>query len=131
MGGRAACSGLMQGGLWQALRAFTREGDAVALMRPLYTPLQELVGGAGRRLVALDGMDSSGSEPRQLSLDLDALRATLSGPAVKLLIWCSPHNPSGRVWTRTELRGVAALCHELGVFIISDEIWAGVRLVCL
>ena len=47
---------------------------------------------------------------------------------VKLLIWCSPHNPGGRVWTEEELRSVSDICKKHGVFIVSDEIHADLTL---
>jgi cystathionine beta-lyase len=102
-----------------ALQAFTEPGETVALIRPLYTPLQQLVTGSGRRLVAVDA--SPGSDT-SLVLDLALLRSTLVAEGARALIWCSPHNPSGRVWTEEEVCAVAGLCKELGVFIISDEI---------
>ena len=104
-----------------ALRAYTKPGDAVAVVRPLYTPLQTLVVGSGRRLVSVDAGPGAAVES-PLTLDLAALRASLAAERVAALIWCSPHNPSGRVWTRAELRAVATMCKELDVFIISDEI---------
>ena len=100
-----------------ALQAFTGAGDAVAVIRPLYTPLQQLVTGSGRRLVAVDA-----AFDRSAALDFGVLRSTLQENDVKALIWCSPHNPSGRVWNPEELRAVAVICIDLGVFIISDEI---------
>ena len=41
---------------------------------------------------------------------------------VKLLLFCSPHNPVGRVWKREELEKVAALCLKYHVTLVSDEI---------
>lgn len=41
---------------------------------------------------------------------------------VKLYIFCSPHNPVGRVWTEEELRRIAEICLANDVFILSDEI---------
>ena len=45
-------------------------------------------------------------------------------PATKLLHFCNPHNPGGRVWSVDELRLIAQLCRQEGVLLISDEIWA-------
>jgi cystathionine beta-lyase len=55
-------------------------------------------------------------------INFDALRARFAADNVKLLVWCSPHNPSGRVWSRQELTRVIELAREFGVKIISDEI---------
>lgn len=43
---------------------------------------------------------------------------------VKVFILCSPHNPVGRVWTKSELQKIADLCIAYNVIIISDEIHA-------
>lgn len=110
-----------------AIRAFTEPGDGVALVRPLYTPLQSAVTAEGRRLVAVDARSQRG-RGSPLELDLAVLRAVLAAERPRALIWCSPHNPSGRVWSRDELRAVAAMCDELDVFIIADEVWADLTL---
>ena len=56
-------------------------------------------------------------------IDLDALDTALARPEVTSLLWCSPHNPTGRVWTRDELRAVAECCVRHEVFVMSDEVW--------
>ena len=47
---------------------------------------------------------------------------------IRTLIFCSPHNPTGRVWEREEVEAVAALCEKYDVTIISDEIWSDIVL---
>lgn len=56
------------------------------------------------------------------TIDFDDLDKKLSDPMVKLLIWCNPHNPSGRMWTEEELKKVAAMVEKYNLWIISDEI---------
>lgn len=41
---------------------------------------------------------------------------------MKLLLWCNPHNPTGRMWTEEELRKVADIVERNDLWIISDEI---------
>ncbi len=48
--------------------------------------------------------------------------AALAEPKNTLLLLCSPHNPTGKVWRREELETMAALCQKHGVRVISDEI---------
>jgi cystathionine beta-lyase len=50
------------------------------------------------------------------------LEAALAEPKNTLLLLCSPHNPTGKVWRREELQTMAALCQKHGVRVISDEI---------
>ena len=56
------------------------------------------------------------------SIDFDALEKDAESPMVKLLIWCNPQNPTGRVWTEEELKRVAAIVEKHNLWIISDEI---------
>lgn len=56
------------------------------------------------------------------TIDFDALEKDASNPFAKLLIWCNPQNPTGRVWTEEELRKVAAIVEKHNLWIISDEI---------
>jgi cystathionine beta-lyase len=102
------------------LQAFTAPGDGVALLLPLYTPLQDLVARAGRRLVALPLASAAcaGSGGLQYSVDLPALRVAFRDEGIRAIIWCSPHNPTGRVWRLAELGAVAALCQVVDVLAL-------------
>lgn len=55
-------------------------------------------------------------------IDFEAFRAATADPKAKLLFFCHPHNPTGRVWTDDELRLLGDICIENGVIIVSDEI---------
>lgn len=55
-------------------------------------------------------------------IDFDDLDRKLSHERARLLLLCNPHNPGGRVWTRSELTRVAELCRKHGVRVVSDEI---------
>lgn len=55
-------------------------------------------------------------------IDFEELEKIAADPKVKLLIWCNPHNPSGRVWSEEELQRVAAIVEKNDLWIISDEI---------
>ena len=56
------------------------------------------------------------------SIDFEALERDAANPFAKLLIWCNPQNPTGRVWTQEELEKVAAIVKKYNLWIISDEI---------
>lgn len=56
------------------------------------------------------------------TIDFDALEKDAANPFAKLLIWCNPQNPTGRVWTEDELKKVAAIVEKYNLWIISDEI---------
>ncbi len=61
-------------------------------------------------------------EEGYFSIDFDDLAKKAADPKTKLLIWCNPHNPSGRVWKKEELQCVADIVEQNNLWIISDEI---------
>ena len=56
------------------------------------------------------------------TIDFEDLEKKAADPKVKLLLWCNPHNPTGRVWTEEELRRVAEIVEKHDLWLISDEI---------
>lgn len=61
-------------------------------------------------------------EDGYFTIDFDDLERKCADPRVKLLLWCNPHNPTGRIWTEEELRRVAAIVEKYDLWLISDEI---------
>lgn len=61
-------------------------------------------------------------ENGEFEIDFDVFEKQCSDPKAKLLFWCNPHNPTGRVWTEEELRHVAQIVKKYNLWIISDEI---------
>ena len=105
-------------GIGAAIRAFTREGDGVIVQTPAYPPFFSAVRGNNRRLLenplVLNG--------NRWEMDLDGLEKLAAQPGTKALLLCSPHNPTGRVWTAEELSRAADICRRYGLYVISDEI---------
>ncbi len=99
------------------LDVWSAPGDAAAIFTPVYHEFAIRVNKAGRRVTECPLK----REGDTYVLDLDDAQNRLTG-AEKLLIWCSPQNPSGRVWTAEELRAVAAFARKNGMLFISDEI---------
>ncbi|MFI6962219.1 MalY/PatB family protein [Streptomyces sp. NPDC050255] len=98
--------------LSQLLQMWTAEGDGVVVHTPTYDGFRKAVTGLGREL-------------RGVGLgDTEALERELARQDSKVLVVCSPHNPSGRVWTEAELTEMASLAARHGVAVISDEIHA-------
>ena len=100
------------------IKAFTRPGDGVALMTPAYNCFFSSIrnNGCFAAETALLMGDAC------WTIDFAALEKTLADPRVKVLLFCSPHNPVGRVWTREELTALADICLRHHVYVISDEI---------
>ena len=56
------------------------------------------------------------------TIDFEDLERKAADPKMKLLLWCNPHNPSGRMWTAEETARVGAIAEKYGLWLISDEI---------
>jgi len=101
---------------------------SVAVTTPIYAPFLAAPSNCDAELVrvplARKPLSESNSRVWRYELDEPALAAALAAPDVKVLLWCSPHNPTGRVWSRQELKVVASLCVEHDVTLLSDEVWA-------
>ena len=99
------------------LDVWTRPGDRVVTFNPVYMEFQSKVERAGRQIVQCP-LKRVGD---RYELDLEDAQSRLDG-SEKMLIWCSPQNPSGRVWTKAELRAVADFAKRNDLLLISDEI---------
>ncbi|MBS7576680.1 MULTISPECIES: MalY/PatB family protein [unclassified Enterococcus] len=101
-----------------ALQAFTEPGDAVLINTPVYPPFARTVKLNQRRLIENDLEEING----HFEINFTKLEAQLKDEAVKLYVFCSPHNPGGRVWTAEELEKIGSLCQKYQVKLVSDEI---------
>lgn len=99
-----------------AIQALTEEGDGVLIQPPVYPPFAKMTRMNNRKVVnnplVWDG--------EKYVIDFDDFEAKLKES--KVFLMCNPHNPTGRVFTREELRRMGELCVEHDVRIISDEI---------
>lgn len=100
------------------LQAITQPGERVVVMTPIYNCFFSSIRNSGCEAVEVPLR----CEPRGYQIDWDALETALAAERTRVLLFCSPHNPAGRVWNRTELQRVVKLCKQHGVRIISDEI---------
>lgn len=113
--------GVVDAFFW-AVRAFSMEGEGVIVQTPVYYPFYDAIGRNGRTLVRNPLVVRDG----KYEIDFEDLERKAADPANSILLFCSPHNPSGRVWSREELARVGEICMRHGVFIISDEIHADI-----
>jgi len=106
-------------GLNVAARAFAGDGDEVLSLSPIYPPFTTAPRNQGRvpRSVPL----ALSSAARRWEIDWDALERAVT-PRTKLLLFCHPHNPVARVWSRGEVERIAAFCARHDLVICSDEI---------
>ncbi len=105
-----------------AVQAFTRRGEGVIIMTPVYDPFHHVINANERVLVNNPLVETYANGYLHYDIDFDLLETQAADPNNTLLILCSPHNPLGRVWTVEEMRRVADICKKHGVFVFSDEI---------
>lgn len=104
-------------GLNLVCRAIGSPGDEVLIQTPIYPPFLTAPANSGRTalLVPLT------YHRKGYEIDFDAFEATIT-PRTKLFLFCNPHNPSGRVFSRGELEKLAEICVTHDLTICSDEI---------
>ena len=105
--------------LAMAVKAFTEKGDSVLIQQPVYYPFSEVIRDNGRVVVS---NDLYLGEDNRYHIDLADFEKKIVGHHVKLFLLCSPHNPTGRVFTKEELTAMGDLCVKHGVKVVSDEI---------
>ena len=108
-------------GAIQAINALvlllSEEGDEVIVQTPAYAPLLDVVTANNRKVLK----NQLRYEDRRYELDFEDLKSKIS-EKTKLLLLCSPHNPTGRVWTHDELNTLSEICQQNDIIVISDEV---------
>lgn len=97
--------------------AFSKPGDGIVIMTPVYHAFARVIKAAGREVVECQLSNNNG----RYEMDFEAWDAQMKGHET-MLILCSPHNPGGRVWSREELQGVADFAKRHDLILVSDEI---------
>lgn len=104
--------------LFGAVRAFTDRGDGVIIMTPVYYPFYNSVEKSGRNIVKNPLINNDD----HYEIDFDKLEELCKIEKNRLIIFCSPHNPVGRVWTKEELTKLSDIVVKYNKIIVSDEI---------
>lgn len=101
-----------------AVKAFTKEGESILIQKPVYYPFFNTIVNLNRKVV---------NNPLELKnghyeINFADFEEKIVSEKVKLFIFCSPHNPGGRVWTKNELQKISEICIRHNILVISDEI---------
>ncbi|WP_447530044.1 MalY/PatB family protein [Vreelandella sp. TE19] len=103
-----------------ATLALTEPGEGVLTVAPIYPPFLAVAERTGR--LAQQAMLAEPESPGEpWRLDIAALEAAIT-PQTRLLLWCQPHNPTGRVWRQEELEKLAELVERHDLWVVSDEL---------
>lgn len=105
-------------GLSMAIQLLTETNDKVVMQTPGYGSFRKIVEFNDRVLVENPLIEQQGT----YSLDLVHLESCFQQGA-KVMIFCNPHNPVGKAWSKEEITAVAELCDQYDVWLLSDEIW--------
>ncbi len=108
------------GALSTAVEILTEKGEGVLVQTPGYAKFREIIELRGRRVVE-NPLIWDGETYR---LDFEDMERKIRQENIRAAVFCSPHNPTGRVWTREELERFSQICLSLGVTVVADEIWA-------
>ena len=101
--------GVVTGFYW-LVKMLTEPGDSVLIQTPVYYPFMSAIEDQG---VNTNGI---------YTVDFEDFERKITEEAVRVFILCSPHNPIGRIWTRSELAKMLEICRRHSVKVISDEI---------
>lgn len=100
------------------IHILTNEQDGVLITPPVYYPFKDAVVNNNRTLVESPLMRLED----HYELDYEDSERKIKEQNVKLFIFCTPHNPVGRVWKKEEIVKVLDICKKYGVYVIADEI---------
>ncbi len=102
----------------EVIREFTKEGEGVLIHTPSYNAFLNLIEGNKREVVESPLIQTD----EGYKLDVEQFEKVASREDVKVLVFCNPHNPTGKVWTKEECEQIKEICERHDVFIVSDEI---------
>lgn len=101
-----------------AIDAFTQENDKIIIQPPVYHPFKIVPEALNRQIINNPLIEENGN----YKIDFEGLKKIISENDCKMLIFCSPHNPIGRIWSKDELKQLAEICYDNNILVISDEI---------
>jgi len=104
-------------GMWLSAMHACNPGDEIIVTDPMYYPFHMLVEKVGARPVRWKLSLTEGYE-----FDPERLKKSIS-PKTKLIYVCNPHNPTGRVMTKEELKVIADIAVDKGIYVYVDELW--------
>lgn len=113
------------GGVISALTAFASPGDKVLLHSPTYIGFTASIENNGYQIIH---SPLKKEEDGTWRMDYEDMDAKLKAEHIHVAVFCSPHNPCGRVWEREELERAMEVYQKNDCVVISDEIWSDILL---
>ncbi|WP_138160600.1 MalY/PatB family protein [Peptoniphilus catoniae] len=103
--------------IYAAINKFSNKGDGVIVMPPVYYPFFSAIELQNRKLVRCPLI-----KKERYEIDFELLEELASKEENKILLFCSPHNPVGRVWEKEELEKIAQIVEKNNLIMLCDEI---------
>lgn len=113
------CSNGVVSAIYDCVKAFTKEDDGIIVFTPVYYPFYSSIKNNNRKIIECEMLKN---ENNYYEIDFEKFEKLANDEKNKLLIFCSPHNPLGRVWKREELEKIGNIALKNNLIIISDEI---------
>ena len=113
------------GGVVSALNVLCSRGDKVLLHTPTYIGFTGALTNNGYKMVLSPLVRDAGGVWR---MDFEDMERRIVSEHIHAAVFCSPHNPCGRVWERWEVERYMELMKKHGVYVVSDEIWSDIIL---
>ena len=111
------------GGLLSALGTFCSRGDSVLVHGPIYMGFSMCLKNNGYNIVLSPLVKDENGIWR---IDFDDMERKLEENHIHAAIFCSPHNPTGRVWEKWEIEKAMEIYKKHDVYVVSDEIWSDI-----
>lgn len=113
------------GGVVSALNIYCSKGDNVLLHSPTYIGFTNCITNNGYRIVHSPLVKDADGVWR---MDFEDMEKKIVENKIHATVFCSPHNPCGRVWERWEIEKAMEIYKKHDVFVVSDEIWSDIIL---
>jgi aspartate/methionine/tyrosine aminotransferase len=107
--------------MWLAIQKACNPGDEVIVTDPMYYPFFTAVNVTNTQPIYWK-VDIEGG----YKFDIERLKSSIT-PRTRLIFVCNPHNPTGRVMTKEELKGIAEVAVDNKLYIMADELWEEIR----
>jgi len=109
------------GGVISALNVLCSKGDSVLIHSPTYSGFSRALRMNGYRMVHSPLVRDEAGTWR---MDFADMERKIVKEHIHAAVFCSPHNPTGRVWARQEVEQFMELCQKYDVYVVADEIWS-------
>ncbi len=99
-------------------KTYLNRGEYILISTPAYEPFYNSAINSGNKVI----FSPLKEENNMYFINYEDMEEKMKKYSPKLFIFCNPHNPSGRIWTKFEIEKVASLCLKYNVILVSDEV---------